>query len=460
MGKQYDEGKHDETRWAQRKQEMKIQKRRQDLFRRICKTGFAVMIIAVLAAVIWNKGIRKVLLNKGASENDYFTAEGSGAEPGLEKDTEPSSSGDGNPENSAAQDWNPENGNSENTAAQDGNPKNTAAKDKDTGNTAAQDGNQKDPAAQDENPDHTAGDHEDDAGNGDEAGNEAGSKTSDAEDADGNVSYKTVKNTRKLKKQIDSSYAVLIDPDNRTILAGKNETSRIVPASMTKVLTLLTAVEHIDDPDDKFKITIEITDYCYQNGCSIAGFENGEKVTVRDLMYGTILPSGADAALGLAEYVAGSQKAFMKMMNEKLDELGLSKTAHFTNCVGIYDEDHYCTVLDMAVIMNAAMENEVCREVLSAHTYTTSKTKQHPEGIALSNWFLRRIEDKDTGGEVVCGKTGYVTQSGNCAVSYGTDKKGRNYICVTANAPGTWKCIYDHVYLYKRFSKRKLPGSF
>ena len=104
--------------------------------------------------------------------------------------------------------------------------------------------------------------------------------------------------------------------------------------------------------------------------------------------------------------------------------------------------------------MEAALQNEICREVLSARTYTTSKTKQHPEGIEISNWFVRRIEDKDTGGEVLCAKTGYVEQSGNCAVSYGVDQKGRSYICVTTNAPGTWKCIYDHVYLYKQFSKR------
>ena len=108
-------------------------------------------------------------------------------------------------------------------------------------------------------------------------------------------------------------------------------------------------------------------------------------------------------------------------MNEKLEQLGLSDTAHMTNCVGIYDEEHYCSVYDMAMILEAAIENDFCREVLSAHTYTTSKTQQHPDGIDLSNWFLRRIEDKDTGGEVVCGKTGFVNQSRNCAASYGVD---------------------------------------
>lgn len=116
---------------------------------------------------------------------------------------------------------------------------------------------------------------------------------------------------------------------------------------------------------------------------------------MRDLFYGTILPSGADAAVGLAMYVSGSQEAFVELMNEKLSELGLAGSAHMTNCVGIYDEEHYCTVYDMAMILEAALDNPLCREVLSAHTYNTSATAQHPEGLLLSNWFLRRIEDKD-----------------------------------------------------------------
>ena len=176
-----------------------------------------------------------------------------------------------------------------------------------------------------------------------------------------------------------------------------------------------------------------------------------EEVTVRDLFYGTILPSGADAAVGLATYVAGSHEAFVDMMNEKLDELGLSDTAHMTNCVGLYDENHYCSVYDMAIILKAAMDNPICREVMSAHTYNTSITTQHPEGILLSNWFLRRIEDKDCGGEVLCAKTGYVVQSGNCAARYALDQSGNGYLCVTAHSTSSWRCIYDHVALYQQF---------
>lgn len=139
------------------------------------------------------------------------------------------------------------------------------------------------------------------------------------------------------------------------------------------------------------------------------------------------------------------------MMNQKLEELGIAESTHFTNCVGIYDEAHYSTVYDMAVIMKAAVQNDLCREFLSLHTYTTKPTKQHPDGIEISNWFLRKIEDKDTGGEVVCAKTGYIVQSKNCAVSYGTFAGGTPYICVTAASTSGWRCIYDHVEIYNRY---------
>ena len=262
---------------------------------------------------------------------------------------------------------------------------------------------------------------------------------------------KVTEDTVQLGSEIVSEYAVLIDLETDSIVARKAEKQRISPASMTKVLTVLVAAEHVTNLDDTFTITIDITDYSYVNDCSNVGFARDETVTVRDLFYGTILPSGADAAVGLATYVAGSHEEFVDMMNEKLDELGLSDTAHFTNCVGIYDEDHYCTVYDMAVIMKAAMENELCREVMSAHTYTTSATTEHPEGITISNWFLRRIEDKDSGGEVLCGKTGFVVQSGNCAASYGISQSGKGYVCVTAKATSGWKCIYDHADLYRTY---------
>lgn len=259
--------------------------------------------------------------------------------------------------------------------------------------------------------------------------------------------------TTSVDDEVQSTNGIFIDLATGNILFDRDAHTRINPASMTKVLTVLVAAEHVTDWSDTFEITPEITNYSYVHDCSAVGFSNNEVVTVEDLFYGTVLCSGGDAALGLATYVAGSQEAFVDMMNEKLKELGLSDTAHFTNCVGLYDEDHYCTVYDIAMILEAAIDQPQCREVLSTKKYTTSSTPEHPEGIQISNWFLRRIEDKDTGGEVICGKTGFVAQSGSCAVSYGMDESGKEYICATVNAHSGWRCIYDHVELYKRFAK-------
>lgn len=259
--------------------------------------------------------------------------------------------------------------------------------------------------------------------------------------------------TTSVDDEVQSTNGIFIDLATGNILFDRDAHTRINPASMTKVLTVLVAAEHVTDWSDTFEITPEITNYSYVHDCSAVGFSNNEVVTVEDLFYGTVLCSGGDAALGLATYVAGSQEAFVDMMNEKLKELGLSDSAHFTNCVGLYDENHYCTVYDIAMILEAAIDNPQCREVLSTKKYTTSSTPEHPEGIQISNWFLRRIEDKDTGGEVICGKTGFVAQSGSCAVSYGKDAAGNEYICATVNAHSGWRCIYDHVELYKRFAK-------
>lgn len=284
-----------------------------------------------------------------------------------------------------------------------------------------------------------------------------------------------------------STYGVLIDVDKGEVIAQKNASERMSPASMTKILTCLVAIEHlqrhaVDEGisvdellQDTTEITQEFTNYAYSNDGMIVGFSIGEAVTVEDLLYGTILPSGADAASALADYIvrmegletedhrakreAGevadpedTQAAFAALMNEKLAQLGLSSTTHFTNCVGLYGEDHYSTMIDMAMILKAAVENDLCRKVLSEHSYTTTKTEEHPDGIEISNWFLRRIEDKDCHGEVLCAKTGFVNESGCCAASYQISNSGGHYICVTANAWSVWRCIYDHVEVYDNFT--------
>ena len=256
-------------------------------------------------------------------------------------------------------------------------------------------------------------------------------------------------NTENVPDDIDSAYAVIMDLKTGKIIAGREYDTIMNPASMTKILTLLVAVENINLSRLDTEIHQGITDYVFTNQMSQVGFGIGDTPTIRSLLYGTILPSGADAALALAEYTAGSEEMFVKMMNKKLEELGISDTAHFTNVVGAYDEDHYCTALDMATILRAtaldmatilraAIDNELCREVLSCHYYEVPPSGgEDSESIGISNWFLRRIEDKDTHGEVI---------------SYQVSDDGGHYICVTADAPDTWSCIYDHVELYETYT--------
>ena len=269
--------------------------------------------------------------------------------------------------------------------------------------------------------------------------------------------------TRKLPKfkedgsgsSVVSQYVVLVDVDNGEIVSERKGGAVINPASMTKILTLLVAVEQLEEQDigldETYKITDEITHYTYQHDCSVVGFSPKERVTVEDLLYGTILPSGADAVLGLCDLIAGGQDEFVALMNEKVEQLGLEDTAHFTNATGLYDEQHHCTPTDMAAILKAALLHEECRKVLDARTYTTSSTKQHPDGILISNWFLRRIEDKELPGDVSGAKTGFVKESGNCAASYLVTDDGRHYICVTGWSTSAWRCIYDHVDIYNAY---------
>ena len=261
--------------------------------------------------------------------------------------------------------------------------------------------------------------------------------------------------TVEIGEAIESPHAILIDEQAKTIVAQKNPYEKMYPASMTKVMTVLVACENIspEDLDKTVPVSREATDYSYVNGCSAAGFDENEQVTVRDLLYGTILPSGGEAAYQLALYIGGSMESFVAMMNDKAQQLGLAQTTHFANSVGIFDEQNYTTAYDMAVIMETALSNEMSREVITTHVYKTSVTEQHPEGITLVNKFFRKIKDENCGGTVLGAKTGFVNESGNCAVSYEQSASGRTYICVTGGAHGAMNCVQNHEAIYSAYAK-------
>lgn len=259
-------------------------------------------------------------------------------------------------------------------------------------------------------------------------------------------------NTRTLDLELYSSSAVLVDVQSGTVLAEKGMDEKIYPASMTKVMTLLVAAENLPDLDAAFTMTQAIIDPLYLAGASMAGFVNGETVTMRDLLYGAVVPSGAEATEALAQAVAGSEEAFVAMMNEKAAALGLANT-HFMNTSGLHDENHYSTVREIALILQAALENETCTEILSAENYRASETEQHPDGLAMTNKFLYRVHHEYAlnGAEITAAKTGYTAEAMNCCASAGKTPDGRSVICVTANAWTGEFCIEDHIALYTKY---------
>ena len=256
-----------------------------------------------------------------------------------------------------------------------------------------------------------------------------------------------------LQPEVNANFAILVDADAGLVVAEKNGSAKMYPASMTKVMTLLVACEHITDLNEKLEITQDIVDYVKKEGASNCGFKAGEQVTMLDLLYGLILPSGADAALALVRRIAGSEEQFVTLMNQKAQQLGISATTHFTNCTGLYNDNHYSTAEDMAIIMRAASQNSVAATILTTRSYTTQANNKRTTGLSFSNLFLKRIDTQTTGGQVNFAKTGYVAKAGNCAVSYFTAASGRHYICVTGKTSGAWNVVSAHAALYSQYAK-------
>ncbi len=259
--------------------------------------------------------------------------------------------------------------------------------------------------------------------------------------------------TAEIAADIDSQNVIMINCTTNKIVAERGSTERCYPASTTKIMTLLTAVDYIEDYSKTFTFSYAVTDPFYIEGATMAGFSNGEAVSITDMLYGAILPSGADATEGIAISVAGSEAEFVNLMNQKARELGLKDT-HFTNASGLFDKNHYTTPEDMAVIIRAAMNNELCRKILSTYQYTTDATPQHPEGILLtSTLFSHMYGTEPEGSDILGGKTGYVDQSGYCIASFGQSDSGDEYVCVTLNGLSLWPTIYDQIDLYTRYAK-------
>ncbi len=234
---------------------------------------------------------------------------------------------------------------------------------------------------------------------------------------------------------VSAQAAIVTELVSGRVLYSKNAETRLPMASTTKIMTALVALE---EKGDKIDEVFEISDAAAGVEGSSMYLEKGEKMTLRELLYGLMLSSGNDAAVAVSEAVAGSVDAFVDLMNDKAKEIGLKNTA-FANPNGLPDDSHYSSAADMARLTEAAMKNEVFAQIVGTKSFTVSGDgKAYPRTLTNHNKLLSMYDG------CIGVKTGFTKAAGRCLVS-AAQRDGMTLICVTLNAPSDWS---DHSALY------------
>ena len=209
---------------------------------------------------------------------------------------------------------------------------------------------------------------------------------------------------------------------------------RLFPASTTKILTLYLALKYGTLSDI---VTVSDNAVAVPSDSSVAGLRSGEQLTLEDLLYGLMLPSGNDSAVAIAEHISGSVDAFVELMNKEANALGATNS-HFVNPHGFHDENHYTTAYDLYLIFNQGILNQKFIDIISSATYTTDI--KEPDGSTRSvtwkqsNLFVNGTRTAPENVTVIGGKTGTTDEAGACLVLYEQDSQSRPYISIVMGA--------------------------
>ena len=209
---------------------------------------------------------------------------------------------------------------------------------------------------------------------------------------------------------------------------------RLFPASTTKILTLYLALKYGTLSDI---VTVSDNAVAVPSDSSVAGLRSGVQLTLEDLLYGLMLPSGNDSAVAIAEHISGSVDAFVELMNKEANALGATNS-HFVNPHGYHDENHYTTAYDLYLIFNQGILNQKFIDIISSATYTTDI--KEPDGSTRSvtwkqsNLFVNGTRTAPENVTVIGGKTGTTDEAGACLVLYEQDSQSRPYISIVMGA--------------------------
>ncbi|MBQ5769541.1 MAG: D-alanyl-D-alanine carboxypeptidase, partial [Clostridia bacterium] len=219
---------------------------------------------------------------------------------------------------------------------------------------------------------------------------------------------------------------IVMDADTGRVILEKNANERRYPASTTKIMTCIIALEN--GPMGEL-ITIP-NGVEPASGSSKLGITPGEIMPFEDLVYGMMIASGNDASLAIAILTSGTENAFVQLMNQKVKDLGLTGT-HFVNSHGLHTVNHYTTAHDLAIITRYAMANETFRDIVQTVSYDMQPTNIHPNGRTITTKYDLLIEGKALYYEPCIGvKTGYTNAAGRCFVGAG-EMGGHTLISVT-----------------------------
>ncbi|MDR1642958.1 MAG: D-alanyl-D-alanine carboxypeptidase [Clostridiales bacterium] len=241
---------------------------------------------------------------------------------------------------------------------------------------------------------------------------------------------------------LKSPYAVMIELETGKELYGKKSSEKMYPASMTKIMTAIVALENLEDKKELVTLSDEMFQIIRNENAVTAGFESYEEVPAIELLYGLMMMSGAECAIGLAEHVSGSEEAFVELMNEKALKLGMENT-HFVNTTGLHDDNHYSTASDIATLLRYALTNETFYDLITTSVHSTVGTDAHPGGVTFrSTLFANLAIQSLNNGVVLGGKTGFTDEAGQCLASF-AEMDGKRLIMVTGGANTRMEYIDD-----------------
>lgn len=211
---------------------------------------------------------------------------------------------------------------------------------------------------------------------------------------------------------------------------------QIYPASTTKILTALTALKH-GNPEDIVTVGSKATTELDKES-SVAGLKLGDQLSLLDLLYGLMLPSGNDCGVAIAEHIAGTEEAFVELMNQEAMSIGATNS-HFTNSHGLQDNNHYTTVYDLYLMFQEALKDERFAAIVEAKSYKPDITASDGTKRVGIEWTPTNYYDagkKEVPGNVtlIGGKTGTTNEAGSCLVFLEKDASGNPYITIVMGA--------------------------